>query len=203
MDLKLKIVFIPLLIVTVLWVGLVIRIYMDSITDERQKADAVIVLGASQWNGKPSPAFRSRLERAYSIFKEGYVKYVVLTGGVASGETISESAVGKKYLVRKGIPTSVILMEEKGRNTFESMKAVEPIIKQKDIRVVILVSHGYHLYRAKQIAKDIDIEKVFISAVPIKNERKKLKSILKESLSYVFYLINPNLHYPKFSKHNI
>ncbi len=195
-----KIALLFVFLAAVWWISLIIRIYKDSTTDERRKADAVIVLGASQWNGKPSPAFRARLERAYSIFKEGYVKYIVLTGGIAQGEKVSESAVGRKYLVQRGIPPSAILMEEKGRNTFESMKAIEPIIKQKRIKAVILVSHGYHLHRTKRIAKDINIEEVFISAVPTKDKRKKLKLILKESLSYVVYLINPDLHYLGLSK---
>lgn len=172
-----------------LWSILVFSIYRDSVTEQREKADALVVMGASQWNGRPSPALRDRLDHAHTIFKDGYVKYIILTGGIAEGDTQSESSVGKKYLVNAGVPESVILIEEKGHTTLESLKEVSRITKEKDLDRILFVSHGYHLYRVRKMAEDLDIREPMISAVPIKNDKKKVKLILRESIVYLVYLL--------------
>lgn len=178
------------LICTFLWTVLVVRIYIDSITEQRAKVDAVVVMGASQWNGRPSPALKARLDHALRIYNEGIVKYIILTGGIAPGDTVSESAVGKEYLADKGIPENVIFIEEKGHTTLESIREVSRIVKDKDINRIIFVSHGYHLYRVRKIAESMDIEDPLISAVGIKDDKKKIKLVLRESVVYLYYLVS-------------
>ena len=168
---------------------LVTRIYLDSVTEQRESADALVVMGASQWNGRPSPALRARLDHALSIYNQGYVKNIILTGGIAPGDTQSESAVGRKYLVNKGIPEDVILIEEQGNTTLESLVEVSRIVRENGISRVIFVSHGYHLYRVKRMAEDLDINDPLISSVPIENDKKKIKLVLRESLVYLVYLV--------------
>lgn len=177
------------IITTFLWCFLVISIYKDSVTEQREEADALVVMGASQWNGRPSPALRQRLDHAFTIYSNGYVKYVILTGGIAKGDTESESSVGKRYLVSKGIPESSILIEEKGHTTLESLREVSSLIEQNQLDSVIFVSHGYHLYRVKKMAEHLNIDDPLISAVPIKNDKKKIRLVLKESLIYMIYLL--------------
>jgi len=172
-----------------LWSFLVASIYIDSVTQQKEKADAVVVMGASQWNGRPSPALRDRLDHAYNIYNDGLVKYIILTGGIARGDTTSESAVGRKYLIKQGVPGSIIFIEEKGHTTLESMKEVKKILQNKKIESVIFVSHGYHLHRVRKMAEDMGIENIKISAVSIKNDSKKIKLVLRESLVYVVYLM--------------
>ena len=177
------------LLLFLLWSFLVASIYIDSVTQQKERADAVVVMGASQWNGRPSPALRDRLDHAYDIYRDGLVKYIVLTGGIARGDSTSESAVGKKYLVSKGVPGSIIFIEEKGHTTLESMKEVKKILSNRNIHSVIFVSHGYHLHRVRKMAEDMGIRNVRISAVSIKNDSKKIKLVLRESLVYVVYLM--------------
>lgn len=179
------------------WVFLVYKIYSDSLSKDELNVDAIVVLGASQWNGRPSPALKARLDHALTIFNKGYSKYLILTGGIAEGDTISESKVGKNYLIKKGVSSERILIEEKGKTTKESLGYVSKIITKYDLNKIIFVSHGYHLHRVKKIANDLGIKNTFLSSVEIKNSKKKAKHIIRESLIYILYLINPDYSYSK------
>ena len=181
---------IALIFIFIIWLVLLANIYIQSFSNDKENVDAVVVPGASQWNGRPSPAFRSRLDRAISIYKSGFTKYIILTGGIAQGDTLSESSVGKRYLVKKGIPNSNILIEEKGTTTLESLTEVSNILSKKNIDSVLFVSHGYHIYRVKMMARDLDISNSHASAVSIKDNKKKVKLIVKESFIYIYYLFN-------------
>ena len=119
----LKLLSVVFLSVLFLWIFLLANIYINSKTQDRDKVDAIVVLGASQWNGRPSPALQARLDHAYDLYKADVADYVILTGGIAKGDTISESRVGKNYLNKKGIPNSGIIIEEEGKNTKESLLA--------------------------------------------------------------------------------
>lgn len=183
-----------LVLILLLWGILVFSIYFDSISNDREKVDATVVLGASQWNGRPSPALRARLDHAYTIYKQGDSKNIILTGGIAQGDTISESEVGKRYLINKGVSKSTIFIEESGRTTIQSLVKVAEIIEKKNIKSVMFVSHGYHLFRVKRIAADLNIKNTYLSAVEIKNKKKKLRHIIRESFIYILYLINPDYY---------
>ena len=181
-----------LVLILLLWGILVFCIYSDSISNNKEKVGAIVVLGASQWNGRPSPALRARLDHAYTIYKQGYSKNIILTGGIAQGDTISESKVGKNYLINKGVPKSIILIEESGRTTIQSLVKVAEIIDKQNIESVMFVSHGYHLFRVRKIATNLNIKNIYLSAVEIKNRKKKLRHIIRESFIYIFYLVNPD-----------
>lgn len=178
-----------ILIITTLWCLLVFNIYKDSVTEHNEKADALVVMGASQWNGRPSPALKERLDHALEIYNQGYADLIILTGGIADGETVSESAVGRNYLINSGIPESSILIEEKGHTTLESLEEVSKLVRQENIDTVLFVSHGYHLFRVKKIAAEFGIKDPLISSVPIKNDKKKIRLILRESVIYMIYLL--------------
>lgn len=183
-----------MVLILLLWGVLVFSIYFESISNDREKVDATVVLGASQWNGRPSPALRARLDHAYTIYKQGYSKNIILTGGIAQGDTISESEVGKRYLINKGVSKSTIFIEESGRTTVQSLVKVAEIIEKKNIKSVMFVSHGYHLFRVKKIAADLNIKNTYLSAVEIKNKKKKLRHIIRESFIYILYLVNPDYY---------
>lgn len=178
-----------ILIITTLWCLLVFNIYKDSVTEQNEKADALVVMGASQWNGRPSPALKERLDHALEIYNQGYADLIILTGGIADGDTVSESAVGRNYLVNSGIPESSILIEEKGHTTLESLEEVSRLVRQENIDTVLFVSHGYHLFRVKKMAAEFGIKDPLISSVPIKNDKKKIRLILRESVIYMVYLL--------------
>lgn len=181
-----------LLSILFLWIFLISNIYINSKSQDRKSVDAIVVLGASQWNGRPSPALRARLDHALELYKANLADYIVLTGGIAKRETISESRVGKNYLNKKGIPNSKIIIEEDGKTTKESLKKVSEIKNKNDFKNILFVSHGYHLYRVKKIAADYDMGNVYSSAVELKDTERKFKHIFKESLIIILYIFKPD-----------
>ena len=187
-----KLLSVVILSLIFLWIFLIGNIYINSKTQDRSAVDAIVVLGASQWNGRPSPALKARLDHAYELYKANVSDYIVLTGGIAKGDTISESRVGKKYLNKKGIPNSRIIIEEEGKNTKESLKKVSEIKDKYDFKDILFVSHGYHIYRIKKIAADYDMGDVHSSAVEIKDTERKFKLIFKESLITILYIFKPD-----------
>lgn len=179
------------LILFFLWALLIVRIYIDSNTDQRADVDAIVVMGASQWNGKPSPAFQARLDRAYDIFNEVETEYIILTGGIAAGETISESSVGRSYLQDRGIPHKSIIIEEEGKTTLQSLEQVGMIADEYRLDRLLFVSHGYHLHRVRTLARKNEIDNVLISSVQLEDRSNNLKLILRESFIHIAYLIKP------------
>lgn len=174
------------------WLFLLGGIYSNSTNDETRKVDAIVVLGASQWNGRPSPALKSRLNRALDIYNKGFADYIILTGGIAKGDFTSESRVGKEYLHGKGVPLNKILIEEKGLNTSESLIKAASIIKENNFETILFVSHGYHIMRVKKIARGLKIENVYASPVNIQDNWKKIRFMLRESIILPVYMINPD-----------
>ena len=187
-----KFFLITLFSILLFWLFLLGGIYSNSTIDETRKVDAIVVLGASQWNGRPSPALESRLNHALDIYRKGFAEYIILTGGIAKGDVTSESRVGKKYLHSKGVPENKILIEEKGLNTSESLIKAANIIRDKNFETVLFVSHGYHIMRVKKIAKGLKIENIYASPVKVKDNWKKIRFMLRESIILPVYLINPN-----------
>lgn len=188
----LKFFVLTVLSVFLLWLLLLGGIYTNSYIDETRKVDAIVVLGASQWNGRPSPALESRLNRALEIYRAGFADYIILTGGIAKGDFTSESRVGKKYLQRKGVPENRILIEEKGLNTSESLVKAAAIIRKNNFETVLFVSHGYHIMRVKKIARGLKIENVYASPVKVKDSWKKIRFMLRESIILPVYMIDPS-----------
>ena len=192
MRIFLKLLTIVILVVLLFWALLIFNIYQNSRANDNKKVDAIVVLGASQWNGRPSPVLKARLDHAYKLYREGLAENIVLTGGIAEGDKISESKVGKNYLTKKGVPPGKILIEEKGRTTKESLKNITGILNKNNINTILFVSHGYHIYRVKKIAGDNNINDTYASAVELKDKELKIKYIFRESLINILYLINPD-----------
>jgi uncharacterized SAM-binding protein YcdF (DUF218 family) len=121
--------------------------------DRAKASDAIVVLGAAQYWGKPSPVLRARLDHAVDLWRRGMAPRVVLTGGVGVGDTTSEAAVGRKYILNEGIPDTAILLETTGRTTRESLRSVAVMLRANDFRTVILVSDPFHMLRLDILAR--------------------------------------------------
>ena len=111
-------------VVFVLWIVSVSAVVMWSGRDEARPAQAIVVLGAAQYAGKPSPVLRARLDHALDLWNRHLASLLILTGGTGAGDTTSEADVGRSYARRHGVPDSAILVENAGRTTSESMRAV-------------------------------------------------------------------------------
>ena len=172
------------------YIGLIIKIYSYANINEAQNADAIVVMGASQWGGKPSPVLKVRLDHALSLYQKGFSEKFILTGGIGEGEKISESRAGKIYLIQKDVNAENIFIEEGGHTSWQSLNGVAEILKNKNLNSVIVVSNGFHIMRLKKMAKDLKIQS-YPSPVP-RNSISKLsefKYIFRESWVYLLYLL--------------
>ena len=174
----------------VIYVGLVVRIYSYINVDERQNSDVIVVMGASQWNGQPSPVFKARLDHAFLLYQEGLASKLILTGGVGSGEIKSESQVGKNYLLRKDVKEQDIIIEEIGHTSWQSLNQIVSIMKKEDLDSAIVVSDGFHIMRLKRMMKDLGIKSYFSSVAdgPI-GKLSELKYVLRDVRAYLLYLL--------------
>jgi uncharacterized SAM-binding protein YcdF (DUF218 family) len=121
--------------------------------DRARPSDAIVVLGAAQYWGRPSPVLRARLDHAVGLWRRRMAPRVVLTGGVGVGDTTSEAAVSRKYVLGQGIPDSAILLETTGRTTQESLRSVATLLRSRNEESVILVSDPFHMLRLDILAR--------------------------------------------------
>ena len=117
--------------------------------DQRHVAGAIVVLGAAQYNGKPSPVLKARLDHAVDLYAAGIAPLIVVTGGVGSGEHESEAMVGRRYLLTRGITDSLVVALPEGKNTDETMDAIEGWVHARGLSDVELVSDAFHLARLR------------------------------------------------------
>src|SRR5881392_4268186 len=117
--------------------------------DQARTADAIVVLGAAQYNGRPSPVFRARLDHAAALYQRGLAPLVLVTGGVGTGDTVSESEVGRHYLVKAGLPEGAVVGLPAAASTSASLAGVAEWFSGKDDRRVLLVSDGFHMLRLR------------------------------------------------------
>lgn len=123
----------------------------QSEVDEARPADVIVVLGAAEYNGRPSPVFRARLDHALQLYQRGLAPLIMTTGGAGGDPVYTEGQVGRDYLVRRGIPAEHIVVEEAGGSTVHSIVAVSEIMRRMSLRSAVLVSDGYHIFRSKRI----------------------------------------------------
>jgi len=134
------------------------RIWDQGEQDERRPADAIVVLGAAQYDGRPSPVFRARLEHAVALYQEGYAPILIVTGGKAKGDRTTEAAAARKFAIEHGVPASAILVEDRGRTTLESLGTVAQLLREHGLHSAVFVSDRSHMLRVLRIARDQDIE---------------------------------------------
>jgi uncharacterized SAM-binding protein YcdF (DUF218 family) len=130
------------------------RIWAQGQRDEERPADAIVVMGAAQYNGRPSRVFAARLDHAVSLYLAGVAPRLVLTGGKAEGDRTTEAAAGRAFAIELGVPPEDIVVEEESRTTLESIRAVARLLESKDARSAIFVSDRPHMLRVLRMAAD-------------------------------------------------
>ena len=136
-----------------LWIISATAVLVWSSRDEARPAQAIVVLGAAQYAGKPSPVLRARLDHALELWNRHLASLLILTGGTGSGDTTSEAAVGRTYARKHGVPDSAILVENEGRTTSESMRAVAGMLEVRGLQSALLVSDPFHMLRLRILAR--------------------------------------------------
>jgi uncharacterized SAM-binding protein YcdF (DUF218 family) len=121
--------------------------------DERRRADAIVVLGAAQYNGRPSPVLRARLNHALVLYREGFAPTIVVTGGIGRGDKESEATVARRWLLAQRIPDSVVVMQPQGHSTEASMTAVAAWLTSRGRHTALLVSDPFHMLRLRLEAR--------------------------------------------------
>lgn len=169
---------------------LYIEIGKESGGDELQHADAIVVFGAAQYAGHPSPVFKSRLDHALELYRQGFAPIVITTGGHASDERFSEGGVGSHYLQAQGIPENALIAETQASDTSQSARRVAAILRENGLHDCIAVSDSYHLFRIRRM---LQREGIATFGTP----RREIKSMpaykrylvrLREALSYTAWL---------------
>jgi uncharacterized SAM-binding protein YcdF (DUF218 family) len=141
-----------------IWIGTIGLILLSGARPNPEKADAILVLGAAQWNGKPSPVLKARLDHAIELHRKEYAPWLIVTGGVGRGDTVSEGEVAMRYAERAGIPAAKILVERAGLTTKESVAAAVALMETHGLKSAILVTDSYHMMRAGLLARRAGIE---------------------------------------------
>lgn len=125
---------------------------------DRQPVDAIVVLGAAQYDGQPSPQFQARLDHGLELWDLDLASYIVVTGGKQEGDRFTEAATARKYFESKGVASDLIFEENSGTTTYASLMAVSQVANELKISRMLIVSDPFHLLRAKLIAREVGLD---------------------------------------------
>jgi uncharacterized SAM-binding protein YcdF (DUF218 family) len=151
-------------LVGVLYVGVTfLQVWRLAGADQARPADAVVVLGAAQWDGRPSPVFEARLRKAAELFEEGHADIIVTTGASQQGDRVTQGFAGFEFLRNQGVPEDALRIVTDGTNTYEELSAAALVLDDEDRNSVLLVSDPYHLYRARATARELGLEAYVVS----------------------------------------
>lgn len=140
-------------------------IQRQSTIDEAQPADAIMVLGAAEYRGKPSPVLEARLNHALFLYLKHMAPRIITTGGAGGDPVFTEGSVGRSYLAERGVPPEAVVVEREGESTAQSVAAVVEIMRRMNLKSAIVVSDGYHIFRVKRMLESSGV-KVYGSPRP-------------------------------------
>jgi uncharacterized SAM-binding protein YcdF (DUF218 family) len=152
---------------------------------DARPVDVILVAGAAQYNGRPSPVLQARVDHAIALWRAGMAPRLLFTGGVGEGDTVSEGEVARRYAVARGVPDSAIMVERAGQTSAESVQAAASLMKKAGLQTAILVSDTYHMLRLELLARRAGIRpyRSPAPASPIDRDRATHRRyVLRESL---------------------
>lgn len=170
-----------------------IRIADEGSKHELRHADAIVVFGAAEYSGRPSPVLRARLDHAFDLFRQGLAPVVITTGGAASDPSFSEGGVGRDYLQRRGIPERNLIAETQGSDTAQSAGRVAAILRANGLHSCVAVSDAYHVFRIKRLLEHEGVGPVYVAPRPDSRPHSALQrsyAILREACSYLLWKVN-------------
>ena len=161
----------------------------DSRQQQLHPADVIIVFGAAEYDGRPSPVLRARLDHANDLFRKGLAPVVITTGGAAADPNFSEGGVGRDYLMRRGVPESALIAETQASDTAESAERVAVIMRANHMKTCIAVSDAYHVFRIRKLLEHEGVQ-VFVAPRPDSRPKsvwQRGAALLRESASYLVW----------------
>lgn len=134
------------------------QIQQQSVLDEARPADAIIVLGAAEYRGKPSPVLEARLNHALYLYLTAMAPRIITTGGAGGDPVFTEGSVGRAYLTERGVPPEAVVVEREAESTAQSVAAVAEIMRRMNLKSAIVVSDGYHIFRVKKMLESSGLQ---------------------------------------------
>jgi len=175
-----------LFLITTCW-----QVVHEAGQQELHAADAIVVFGAAEYAGRPSPVLRARLDHAYDLFKQNLAPVVITTGGAAADPSFSEGGVGRDYLMRRGIPERDLIAETQGSDTAQSAQRVAVIMHTNGMHTCLAVSDEYHVFRIKKLLQREGIE---VYVAPRSGSRPhsilaRMIAVFREAVSYLVWKV--------------
>lgn len=170
--------------------GTAFRVWQVARIDDRQPADAVIVLGAAQYDGEPSSIFASRLRHAEALYEEGLAPRIVTTGGGRAGDVFTEAEAGRRYLIERGVPAEDVVAVGEGSDTLGSLQAVAARATQDGWHSALVVSDPWHSLRARTMARDSGLDALTSptrSGPVVQTRETQLRYIVRETAALLYY----------------
>jgi uncharacterized SAM-binding protein YcdF (DUF218 family) len=179
---------IALIVVIVALAYVSLEIEQQSTRDEAQPSDVILVLGAAEYRGRPSPVFRARLDHAFDLFSRKLAPHIMTTGGAGGDPVFTEGEVGRSYLIGKGVPSEAIVVENESETTVESLARASEIMRRMGLQSAIVVSDGYHIYRVKKM---LQFRGIHVYGSPRKETRPdplhERWNYLKQAIGYLLW----------------
>jgi uncharacterized SAM-binding protein YcdF (DUF218 family) len=167
-----------------------IGVVREGSLQELHPADAIVVFGAAEYAGHPSPVLRARLDHAFDLFQKGIAPVVITTGGAASDPSFSEGGVGRDYLMRRGIPERNLIAETQGSDTAQSAVRIAVIMRANGLRSCVAVSDAYHIFRIKRLLEHEGIAPVYVAPRPDSRPHSVVQrgyAVMREACSYLLW----------------
>ncbi len=153
------------------------------------RADAIVVFGAAEYVGRPSPVYRARLDHGFDLYRQGLAPVVITTGGAAQDPDFSEGGVGRDYLSRRGIPEQSLIAETQSSDTAQSAVRVANIMRANGMHICIAASDAYHVFRIRAL---LEHEGVQVEVAPRPESRprslwQRFEAVMREAMSYFLW----------------
>jgi uncharacterized SAM-binding protein YcdF (DUF218 family) len=179
-----------LLVVFVAWfISICTGIVHAGSAQELHHADAIVVFGAAEYSGRPSPVLRLRLDHAFDLYRAGLAPVIITTGGAAADPSFSEGGVGHDYLMRRGVPDSSLIAETQGSDTAQSAERIAVIMRTNQMHSCLAVSDAYHVFRIRKLLEHEGLKVYIAPRLDSKPHSwwQRGEAILREAVSYVFW----------------
>jgi len=173
-----------------------ICLQIESAANQQQlhPADAIVVFGAAEYSGRPSPVYRARLDHALELFQRGIAPVIITTGGAAADPEYNEGGVGHDYLMHRGVPDASLVAETQGSDTAQSASRVAVIMRANHMQSCVAVSDAYHVFRIRQLLRHEGLQ-VYVAPRPDSRPHswsQSAEAVLREAMSYVSWQMHLN-----------
>lgn len=175
-------------------VGSAVAVWRAAHTDEASdvdRADAILVLGAAQYGGTPSPVFQGRLDHSRLLYDKGFAERIIVLGAGQEGDAFSEAEAGMNYLLETGVPDDALLASSEGHTTYESLVAAADLMRERELDSAFLVSDPWHNLRIRRMARDLGING-YVSATwhsAAQSQSTRLQGYARETFAYLYYRV--------------